>query len=217
MTIKTSSVESQQDGNQPSHELESLSFFEKLGFAFGHVFNDLVAGVWYSYVLLFLEGVQQFSGPQAGAILMLGQVADAISTPIVGILTDKFGTKRKWHIFGTLGVLMTFPPLFSICPFCEDFTAWWKFSYYAIIILIFQFAWPVVQISHMGMIPEISRTERERSDLTAMIYSAMIISVLTLFGVTWAVIHAEEDNGDNKITPSDGTKFRVSQTINAEM
>jgi Na+/melibiose symporter-like transporter len=202
-------VESQPEQETTQIEPQTtLNFFEKIGYALGHIFNDLVAGVWYSYTLIFLQGVQSMPGPEAGAMVMLGQVADAISTPIVGFLTDKFGTKKSWHIFGSFLVLLSFPMIFSICPFCETWPTWWKFLYYPFVIIIFQFGWPVCQITHLAMIPELSRTQRDRSDLTALRYSAMIVSVVTVFCVTWAVL----DSGtikDASITPSDGLKFRV--------
>lgn len=78
----------------------TLKFFEKAGFSLGHIYNDLCAGVWFSYTLLFMQGILLIPGPQAGALVMLGQVGDAIFTPIIGIITDKFSTKRKWHVFG---------------------------------------------------------------------------------------------------------------------
>lgn len=144
---------------------------------------------------------------------MLGQVADAIATPIVGILTDKFSTKRKWHIFGTILVLVTFPLIFSICPMCDIWPSWWKLTYFSMVILVFQFGWPVVQITHLAMIPELSRTQKDRSDLTATRYSASICSNVVVYVVTWAVLHIQTSL-DNKIVPADWPKFRVSKFYN---
>lgn len=209
-SINDDVVESQIETQQILNESQTtLKFFEKIGYALGHVFNDIAAGVWYSYTLLFLQGVQKMPGSQAGAMVMLGQVADAISTPIVGYLTDKFGTKKKWHVFGSILVLLSFPLIFSICPFCDEWPSWWKFSYYPFVIIIFQFGWPVCQITHLAMIPELSRTQRDRSDLTALRYSAMILSVVTVFGVTWAVLHSGTVQS-GQITPKDSDKFKVS-------
>lgn len=78
----------------------TLPLMTKIGFGFGHIYNDLCAGVWFSYTLLFLHGVLNMPGTEAGSLMMVGQVADAIATPIIGSLTDKFGTKQRWHIFG---------------------------------------------------------------------------------------------------------------------
>lgn len=50
----------------------TLKFFEKIGFSLGHIYNDLCAGVWFSYTLLFMQGVLQMSGPQAGKNLNEG-------------------------------------------------------------------------------------------------------------------------------------------------
>lgn len=87
----------------PLDQMKStLSFLQKIGFGLGHVYNDLCAGVWFSYTLLFMQGALLMPGAQAGALVMVGQVGDALATPIIGILADKFGTKRKWHIAGTL-------------------------------------------------------------------------------------------------------------------
>jgi hypothetical protein len=78
----------------------TLNFFEKIGYGLGHVYNDLAAGVWFSYTLLFMQGALSMSATVAGALVMFGQVGDAIATPIVGLLADKYGTKRGWHIAG---------------------------------------------------------------------------------------------------------------------
>lgn len=93
-----------QDNQPPDEPMDdsktTLKFFEKIGFSLGHIYNDLCAGVWFSYTLLFMQNVLQMPGAQAGAMVMLGQVGDAIFTPIIGMLTDKYSTKRKWHVFG---------------------------------------------------------------------------------------------------------------------
>lgn len=86
--------------NDPSPS--TLPLMTKIGFGFGHVYNDLCAGIWFSYTLLFFQGVLQMPSTEAGGLMMLGQVADAIATPIIGHFTDKFGTKQKWHIFGKI-------------------------------------------------------------------------------------------------------------------
>lgn len=89
------------NGSVPLDQMKStLSFLQRMGFGLGHVFNDLCAGVWFSYTLLFLQGALQMPGTTAGALVMVGQVGDAVATPIIGILADKYSTKRKWHIAG---------------------------------------------------------------------------------------------------------------------
>lgn len=142
----------------PQHT-SSLNFLQRIGYGFGHVYNDLCAAVWFSYVLLYLHKVRLLPSLEAGGLVMLGQVSDAIATPIVGWLTDKWSTKQKWHMFGTLLIFVSFPLMFSVDPTSENANAWWWSAlYYGVIVMVFQFAWAMVQITHLSIIPEMSLT-----------------------------------------------------------
>ncbi|XP_062558824.1 major facilitator superfamily domain-containing protein 12-like [Armigeres subalbatus] len=185
----------------------TLRIVEKIGFGLGHVYNDLCAGVWFSYTLLFMQGALGMPAPEAGSLVMLGQVGDAIATPIVGFLTDKYGTKRQWHIAGTFIVFLTFPMIFSLCPWCDVAPHWWEIVYFIIVILLFQFGWPIVQITHLAMIPELSRSQKDRADLTAVRYSVSIISNVVVYIVTWAVLRSRT-SADTQIGPGDAYRFR---------
>lgn len=203
----------QEDNNnrqqQSNSEMRStLTLLQKIGFGLGHVYNDLCAGVWFSYTLVFLKGVLQMVGTEAGALVWWGQVVDAISTPICGIITDRFSTKRKWHIFGSFLVVLSFPAIFSTCPWCEAAPDWWAPVYYATVVALFQFAWPLVQISNLSMIPELSRTQKDRSDLTAVRYSASVIASVIVYVVTWLIIRSKNIDEKN-IGPADWFRFRV--------
>ncbi|XP_053683691.1 major facilitator superfamily domain-containing protein 12-like [Sabethes cyaneus] len=185
----------------------TLKIFEKIGFGLGHVYNDLCAGVWFSYTLLFMQGALGMPAAEAGALVMLGQVGDAVATPIVGFLTDKYGTKRQWHIAGTFIVFITFPMIFSLCPWCDVAPHWWEIVYFTIVILLFQFGWPIVQITHLAMIPELSKSQKDRSDLTAVRYSVSIVSNVVVYIVTWAVLRSRT-TADNQIGAGDAYRFR---------
>lgn len=187
----------------------ALRLRDKLGYSLGHIFNDVSAALWSGYTLLFLQGVQQMPRQQAGALLMVGQVCGAIMTTITGCLVDKVGTKRKWHALGTSLTLLSFPSLYSICPFCDDFAARWKFFYYAIVVLVFQSSYSIVQVTHLAMIPDLSRTKRDRSDLTAMRQSTKLFVVIIVYAVTWLVLRTKASD-DDKISPTDTGHFRVS-------
>jgi Na+/melibiose symporter-like transporter len=67
-------------------------------------------------VLFFVKEVVKLDSEIAGFVMLSGQIADGIMTPIVGILSDKFdtrcGKRTPWYIFGTLLVLPTFLGIF---------------------------------------------------------------------------------------------------------
>lgn len=106
--LSTTTVQSLSD-----QTMSTIGAWAKIGYGLGHVYNDLCAGVWFSYLLLFLKGALKMPGTEAGGMMMLGQVGDALATPIVGYLVDKFGTKQKWHLFGKLNFDCWNSPFFS--------------------------------------------------------------------------------------------------------
>merc|ERR1712227_48111 len=66
----------------------------------------MCASMWFSYALTFFHKVVRFSDGWAGNLVLLGQVVNAVCTPLVGFVMDRCGgfckyTKRKsWHLIG---------------------------------------------------------------------------------------------------------------------
>jgi Na+/melibiose symporter-like transporter len=71
---------------------------------------------------------------------------------------------------GTLCVLGSFPFIFSPCLNCEGSHQLAQLVYYSAFVIIFQFGWAAVQISHLSMIPDLTPNEHERTELTAIRY-----------------------------------------------
>ncbi|CAG9770409.1 unnamed protein product [Ceutorhynchus assimilis] len=186
-----------------------------VAYGMGHILNDVCASMWFTYLLVFLHLVLNFTDTQAGALLLVGQVADALSTPFVGYFSDqgdnfwfcRYGKRKTWHLIGTFCVILTFPFIFSPCVECEAAANWSKMIYYSMFIIIFQFGWAAVQISHLSLIPEISPNEHDRTQLTAVRYGFTVVANVLVYVVTWAVLHLG-GNDNNKINFTDAGKFQ---------
>lgn len=184
----------------------TLSAFAKVGYGFGHVFNDLCATVWFSYTLLFLKDVLEMPN-EAGSYMMLGQITDAVFSALVGFMTDRYSTKRNWHVMGTIAVALSFPMLFmmqrDVLPYLGNL------FYFSLFITLFQCGWATVQISHLAILPELSTTHTDRSELNSVRYCMSIFSNIAVFMVAWTVLHIRNRSAD-RIGPSDFDKFRVT-------
>ena len=101
----------------------SLSKKVKVGFGFGHFYNDLSVTLYYSYILVFFNQVVKMTPVNAGIVILIGEIIDGASTLFSGAMTDKFGffarflqRKISWHIFGTLISVITFSLMFMPPP-----------------------------------------------------------------------------------------------------
>lgn len=79
------------------------------GYSLGHIFNDMCASMWFTYLMIYLEKVIKMRSWRAGLLMLIGQVTDGIATPVIGLISDssllpqsfvKFGQRIPWHFLG---------------------------------------------------------------------------------------------------------------------
>ncbi|KAF5297230.1 hypothetical protein FQR65_LT10046 [Abscondita terminalis] len=175
-------------------ETETLPFRTRLAYGVGHVLNDICSSMWFTYLLVFLHLVLKFDNWEAGFLLLVGQVADAVANPFVGYQSDqrdtlwicKYGQRKIWHLVGTVSVLIAFPFIFLPC-LNADSHRWVQLFYYSVFVIIFQFGWAAVQIAHLSIMPELTPDEHERTRLAATRYCFTVISNVLVYFVSWAV------------------------------
>ena len=157
----------------PTTKKKKLPLIRKIAFGFGHVFNDLCVGLWISYLIIFYHYVIGLSYVYAGLLYLVGQIADAVATPLIGYFCDKtyvkcYGRRKLWHLMGTVVVATLYIIYWYKCINCEDASPKIKVLYYAIPIAVIQFGWTSVQISHLALIPELTEDKDERMELNAI-------------------------------------------------
>ena len=117
---------------------DGLSKTQVAAYAVGHFCNDLCAAAWFTYVLFFVKEVVKLDSVVAGFVMLSGQIADGLTTPVVGFFSDKSdtrcGKRTPWYIFGTLLVLPTFLGIFIQPSFENENT---KVAYYVILPAVF--------------------------------------------------------------------------------
>lgn len=176
-----------------------LSVAARLSYAVGHFLNDLCASMWFTYLLLYLHSVRAYSSRGAGLLLLLGQVADGLCTPLVGYEADRaagrcarYGPRKAWHLVGTACVLLSFPFIFSPCLGCGPATPEWAaLLYYGPFIVVFQFGWAATQIAHLSLIPELVTSDAEKVELTALRYAFTVVANIAVFGAAWLLLHLQ--------------------------
>ncbi|KAM9358399.1 major facilitator superfamily domain-containing protein 12 [Symphorus nematophorus] len=180
----------------------SLSVCRRLCYAAGHFLNDLCASMWFTYLLVYLHSVLGFQSTYAGVMLLIGQIADGVCTPLVGYESDRApgvcGKRKTWHLLGTVCVLVSFPFIFNPCLACDDNTPQWaQLVYFSPFIIIFQFGWAATQISHLSLIPELVSSESDKVELTAYRYAFTVVANITVYAVAWLLFHFQAQHSVN--------------------
>jgi len=95
--------------------------------------------------------------------MLSGQLTDGITTPLVGVLSDRMttriGKRTPWYLFGTILVAPTFFLLFyDVLP--KDASPTTKNTYFIILPAIFNIGWASVQISNMSIVNSITYSQQ---------------------------------------------------------
>lgn len=149
-------------------EGESLPVRTKAVYALGdHTVNLGLASMLFVYPF-FLTDVAGISAGVAGLVPLVGRIADAISDPLMGRLSDRtsWRTGRRRPFF-----------LIGMVPFGVSFAAlWWDTSalgeetaahFYMTLYVVFSLSTTVVAVPYLAIIPEMTSSYDERTSLNA--------------------------------------------------
>lgn len=118
------------------------------------------------HLLFFYSDVAHLDPAQAGLILFIGAVWDAITDPIMGTYSDTrrwaAGRRRPFFLPGATGAALSFLLLFSPASALRDGPL---FLYMLVLYLLFCTARTVVDVPYMALLPDLSPEYDERTRL----------------------------------------------------
>ena len=93
-------------------------------YSVGHFNNDLCAAMWFVYLSWYIKDVVKLDPTLTASCLLSGQIADGITTPIVGVASDKlntrWGKRMPWYVFGVFFVIPCFAGIFAYPEFVNQ-------------------------------------------------------------------------------------------------
>ena len=101
---------------------------ERLSCAVGNVFNDIYTQLLFSFEILFFMKVLELSASQAGLLVLIGEISEALVSLIpeylghyinVPFQSSKIGRRKSWHLLATFLMVIGIPFLFNECFLCD--------------------------------------------------------------------------------------------------
>lgn len=185
-----------------------------VSYGLGHVLNDLSASIWFFYAVIYCQQVLGIPPDTTGAVVLIGQVVDGLTTPLVGYASDHtrtpIGPRKPWHIFGVCCVAITFPLVFGGCSigaepgnalraFCP-LKPWQggkaQMGLLVFFISLFQIGWASSQVSHLALMPDLSKSKRERTTLSSVRYGVTVAcNIFVLLALSVLLAREREASG----------------------
>lgn len=82
--------------------------------------------------------------------------------------------------------------------------------YYGLFIVIFQFGWAIVQISHLALIPELTGNRSERTTLNGLRYLFTVLASLSVYGCVFAILKGDYNS---KISSADIESYELLSLV----
>ena len=176
---------------------ESSAVKTKIGFGVGDIFGGgsmMIIGFYYLY---FLTDVVLLSPALAGIAILVSKAWDAVTDPIMGVISDRtrtrFGRRRPYFLAGIVLIFLSFFAMWYPVDFTKEMH---RFIYILVAYVFFSTVITMVMIPYNALVPELTPDYNERTSLTSFRIFFSGLSSLVCAVVPWEIVKAFKPNID---------------------
>ena len=141
------------------------------------MFNDIFTQLLFSFAILFFIKVLDLSASQAGLLVLIGEISEAVISLATGylgdninvpFLSDKIGRRKSWHLLATFLMAVGTPLLFK-CFLCDGRDqSWLPLVYFGFFFALANICFNMVEINHLAFVANVAENVSEFTALIAM-------------------------------------------------
>ncbi|WP_035985132.1 MFS transporter [Leptolyngbya sp. KIOST-1] len=173
-----------------------FSLLGKLAFGAGDIGPGMTANLLAFSYLIFLTTAAGLSPVAAGSVLAIGRIWDAVNDPFIGYLSDKtrtrWGRRYPWMVVGALPFGLSFFLMWVVPPLESEAA---RFGYYAVVSLLFQMFYTVINLPYATLTAELTKDYDERTELTAFRLASSLFGAIFALGLGLVITQTIEDLG----------------------
>ena len=165
--------------------------------------NMYMGGAGYiisMYFTVFLTDVVNLSLNQAGIVVMIATVWDAVTDPVMGIITDrtrsKTGKHRRYLLWGIPLMVISYTLLWNSFGLNGKTNPALAMAYFIIVYMLYKTAYTVIGVPHTAMLPELAPEYNLRTQYNSVGYLFNSAGMVPAFGIVVAIlaIFGSDDN-----------------------
>ncbi|MGD1821815.1 MAG: MFS transporter [Pleomorphochaeta sp.] len=159
--------------------MQKVPLKNKVLFGIGDMYAGgafLIVGLLY---LKFLTDVVGLAPSLAGTVFLIGKIWDAVSDPMMGVISDhtksKFGRRRIYFLCGIIPVFVTFSMLWMRISNSSQIS---MFLYYSFSYILFNTGFTMVQVPYNAVLADMTNSYKERSIMSGIRLTFSAISAV---------------------------------------
>lgn len=143
-----------------------LTVREKLGFGVADVGASITYIAINTWLFYFLVNIVKLEPLLAGIVFLLGRIFDAVTDPVMGVLSDRLKPRigrKPFILWGAVPLGISFALLWAVPEASQTV----KFLLASFLFLLFSLLYTIVQMPYMALIPELAESYDERTSLSS--------------------------------------------------
>jgi Na+/melibiose symporter-like transporter len=144
-----------------------------MAFGVGATGEAVYLGLFNTFITIYYNQVMELNNALIGIAIMLAMIGDAISDPVVGIISDRWRSKLgRRHPFLwlapvplTLTLYCVFNPPAFLLGETSEFGQWGLFAWLAVWTILSRSSLTLYSVPHMALGGELSKNQHQRSQL----------------------------------------------------
>ena len=182
-----------------------------INYSYANIFMGGAGYIISMYFTIFLTDVVNISLRQAGIVVMIATIWDAVTDPFMGIITDrtrsKFGKHRRYLLWGIPLLFISYALLWNSFGINGKENSTSAMIYFIIVYMLYKTAFTIIGVPHTAMLPELAPDYNLRTQYNSIGYLFNSAGMIPSFGIVVLVL-ALFDSSDN-LTSQSKTPFLI--------
>ena len=182
-----------------------------INFSYAHMFMGGAGYIIGMYFTIFLTDVVNIQLKDAGVIVMIATLWDAVTDPAMGIITDRTrsrtGKHRRYLLWGIPVLFVSYTLLWNSFGLSGSTNPKGAIVYYVLVYMLYKTAYTIIAVPHTAMLPELAPEYDLRTQYNSMGYLFNSAGMVPSFLFTVAILAIFGSNND--LTAQSKTPFLV--------
>lgn len=182
-----------------------------INYSYANIYMGGAGYIISMYFTVFLTDVVNLSLKSAGIIVMIATVWDAVTDPVMGIITDrtraKTGKHRRYLLWGLPLMVLSYSLMWNSFGLDGAQNPYKAMTYYIIVYMLYKTAYTIIGVPHTAMLPELAPDYNLRTQYNSMGYLFNSAGMVPAFIIAVVILGAF-GSGDN-ITSASKAPFLV--------
>lgn len=157
--------------------------------------NMFIGGAGYiisMYFTIFLTDVVNISLRQASTVVMIATIWDAVTDPVMGMVTDrtrsKYGKHRRYLLWGIPLLLVSYSLLWNSYGINGKENPTGAMVYFILVYMLYKTAFTVISVPHTAMLPELAPEYNLRTQYNSVGYLFNSAGMVPAFGIVVLIL-----------------------------